>query len=190
MYVHASNALNAWKIATIYMQFLPWPLSIQTFTDESTGRPRVFASSNKHKNSIHFLVRDLPTISQPTEHNQIYTHVSRYFTTIPTVGPTVTSASRCGAASSGEKQPLKRKRRKSDLHRVWMLASKAFRDINVFSIEERARYKPWADTDDGKPTWSVSRRTTTSARRDDKVGNVARSELTSLLALALAAGYT
>lgn len=179
------------------MQSLPWPLSIQTFTDESTGRLRVFASfatsrgeSNEHKNSTHFFVRDLPTIFQPTEHNQIYTCVSRYFTTIPTVGPTVTSASRCGAASSGEKRPLKRKRRRSDLYRVWTLASKAFRDINVFSIEERGRYTPWADTDDGKPTCSVSRRTTTSARRDDKVGNVARSELTSLLALALAAGYT
>lgn len=147
------------------MQFLPWPLSIQTFTDESTDRLRVFASFATSRGE-----------------SKIYTYVSKYFTTIPTVGPTVTSASRCGAASSSEKRPLKRKRRKSDLYRVRMLASKAFRDMNVFSIEERGRYTPWADTDDGKPTWSVSRRTTTSARRDDKVGNVARSELTSLLA--------
>lgn len=71
-----------------------------------------------------------------------------------------------------------------------MLVSEAFRDINMFSIEERGRYTTWAGMDDDKPTWSVSRRTTTLARRDDKVGNVARSALTSLLALALAAGYT
>lgn len=157
----------------LYMQFLPWPLSIQTFTDESAGRLRVFASfttprgeSNEYKNSMHFFVRHLPTIFQPTEHNQTYTYVSRYFTTIPTVGPTVTSASRCGAASSGEKQPLKRERRKSDSYRVRMLVSKAFRDTNMFSIEERGRYTTRAGIDDGKtPLVGVQENDDTGAAR-------------------------